>query len=82
MSSLKLVILMVLAALAVHTIQAQSPLTLLSNVQINFANNGTHTQFTVTSPLGNGVALANSYLAVGVNYQPSMFRINIIQILV
>lgn len=58
--------------LSTNAILAQSPLTLLTNVQISFANNGTHTQFTVSSPLGNRVQLANSWLAIGLNSNSKM----------
>ncbi len=43
---------------------AQSQLT-LSNIQISFANNGTHTDFTLVSALSGSVA--NSWMAVGLN---------------
>lgn len=48
-------------------ISTQSPLTLLNNVNITFSNNGTHTQFIVISPLGQGLQLSNSWLGVGLN---------------
>lgn len=51
---------------------AKSPVTLLNNVKISFTNNGTHTQFTVTSPLGNGISVTNAWLGIGLNSNSGM----------
>ena len=66
MSSLGATTIALIFALIVNA-RTQTAITLLSNVQISFTNNGTHTRFTVSSPLGNGVTVTNAWLAVGLN---------------
>lgn len=44
----------------------------LDNVHISFINNGSHTKFKVSSPLGNGVNISNAWLAVGLNSKSVM----------
>ncbi len=50
----------------------QSPIS-LSNIQISFSNNGTHTDFTLVSTLDGN--LANSWMAVGLNNVGQMVRV-------
>lgn len=55
-----------------HTTLAQSPQTLV-NIRISFANNGTHTSFTLTSAQGG--SLSNSWMAVGLNNAGQMVNL-------
>ena len=54
-----------------------SPLS-LSNIQISFYNNGTHTDFRLVSPLDGNVA--NSWMAVGLNNAGQMVRFMLLKV--
>ena len=56
---------------------AQSPIS-LSNIQISFFNNGTHTDFRLVSPLDGNVA--NSWMAVGLNIAGQMVRFMLLKV--
>lgn len=48
----------------------------LIGVTVSFVNNGTHTQFNVTSsPFGFRVSAVNSWLGVGLNFVPKMVNL-------
>lgn len=52
-------------------VRAQSPITILSNVVISFQNDGTKTQFNVSSPQ-TGVTMTNSWIGIGFDNNPNM----------
>lgn len=63
-----LVVGLILFSLAfVRNSSQKEVIQVLGEVRISFTNNGTHTEFAVLSPLGNGVSLDNFWLGVGLN---------------
>lgn len=65
--NMKLLLIGLILTVLFGFISTQSQLNLLNNVNITYTNNGTHTQFVVISPLGQGVQISNSWLGVGLN---------------
>lgn len=64
---ISLLLCITLAGLNLISAQMTPTQLTLVGVTVWFVNNGTHTQFNVTSPLGNGVSTSNSWLGVGMN---------------
>ena len=44
----------------------------LGNIYVTWTNRGLKTDFTITSPLDNGVKPSNAWIAVGFNSAPKM----------
>ena len=64
---MKILILIFLLNLTLYSdINCQTSVT-LSNVQINFTTTANYTSFVVTSSLGNGVAINDAWLGIGLN---------------
>lgn len=69
-----LVVLISILLTTTTLVRAQSPITVLSNVVISFQNDGTKTQFNVSSPQ-TGVTMTNSWIGIGFDTNQNMVNL-------